>query len=531
MNLSLSPQQAANDDELKKIIRNVLGEKTKDFKGYRIMRRSIDARKRTILINLKVEVFLGEEIPKQKIPVFNFHQTPASKSVVIIGAGPAGLFAALQFLEDGIRPIIIERGKNVRERRRDIADLNKKHIVNPDSNYSFGEGGAGTYSDGKLYTRSTKRGDVQKILELLVHHGAGEEILMDAHPHIGTNKLPGIIENIRQTILNHGGEFHFETRLKDFVITENRIKAVITQSVVDGSEKELLTDHLILATGHSARDIFELLHAKNILIEAKPFAMGVRVAHPQELIDSIQYHCHNKEEVAEQRKFLPASSYSLVHQSNGRGVYSFCMCPGGIIAPCATSPGEVVVNGWSPSKRNNPFANSGIVVGIELEDLSKFSSHGKLAGLHYQRVLEQMAFEAGGKTQTAPAQRLIDFVKGKFSSTLPETSYQPGVKSAPLHALLPKEIATRLQEAFISFGKKMNGYLTNEAVIHGVESRTSSPIRIPRDKETLEHPQIKGLFPVGEGAGYAGGIVSAAIDGQLTAKKIAGKSGNFSLAS
>ena len=523
LNLSLTPPQAGDETALKKNILDTLGKDAKNFCSYRVVRRSIDARSRTIRINLKIEVFFGEEVPLPVIPPIHFYHTDSEKAVIIIGAGPAGLFAALCLLESGIKPIIIERGKTVRERRRDIAMLNKEHIVNPDSNYCFGEGGAGTYSDGKLYTRSTKRGDVHKVLQLLVQHGAGEEILIDAHPHIGTNKLPQIIESIRQTILSCGGEIRFETRLKDLVVKENQVKGIITQSVTSGDETEVETEQVILATGHSARDIFELLFRKNILISTKPFAMGVRVEHPQELIDGIQYHCHNKKEVTEQRKFLPAASYSLVHQVNGRGVYSFCMCPGGIIAPCATSPGEIVVNGWSPSKRNNPFANSGIVVGIELEDLKKFSAYKELAGLHYQKSIERMAFEAGGKTQSAPAQRLIDFVNRKFSSTLPLSSYQPGIKSAPLHELLPKEIASRLREGFKAFGQKMNGYFTNEAVIHGVESRTSSPVRIPRDKETLEHPQIRGFYPVGEGAGYAGGIVSAAIDGQNAASQVAKK--------
>lgn len=525
LKLSLAPLVADNEERLKKIILGKLGKQAPDFNGYRIVQRSIDARSRKIRVDLVLEIFLGEDVPSFQIPSFNFHQTSASKSVMIVGAGPAGLFCALQLLEAGIKPVIVERGKTVRERRRDVAALNREHLVNPDSNYCFGEGGAGTYSDGKLYTRSTKRGDVHKILQLLVLHGADEKILTDAHPHIGTNKLPQIVENIRYNILDHGGEFYFDTRLKDLMVENNQLESIITESVLDGNEKQFTAENLILATGHSARDIFELLHRKNILIEAKPFAMGVRVEHPQELIDRIQYHCSNEAEVIEKRKFLPAASYSLVHQVNGRGVYSFCMCPGGIIAPCATAPGEIVVNGWSPSKRNDPFANSGIVVGIELEDLNQFSSHGKFAGLHYQRTLEHMAFEAGGKTQTAPAQRLVDFVEGKFSSTLPETSYQPGIKSAPLHELLPEEITSRLRVAFVVFGKKMHGYLTNTAVLHGVESRTSSPVRIPRDKDTLEHPHVKGLFPVGEGAGYAGGIVSAAIDGQNAAKKVAQKIG------
>jgi uncharacterized FAD-dependent dehydrogenase len=520
LNLAVSPEQAADEEELKKIIIDRLDNKRKAFKSYRITRRSIDARKLNIVINLKMEIYSDEE-PVNNTPAFYFHQASSEKSVLIVGAGPAGLFAALRLLEAGIRPIIIDRGKTVRERRRDIAALNKNHLVNPDSNYCYGEGGAGTYSDGKLYTRSTKRGDVNKILELLVFHGAGGEILIDAHPHIGTNKLPAIIESIRETILKHGGEFHFNTRLSDILIENNCIKGVITRSTINEDEKLFNTDTLILATGHSARDVFELLNRKNIEIEAKPFAMGVRVEHPQELIDSIQYHCRNTIEVKEARKFLPPSSYSLVHQVNGHGVYSFCMCPGGIIAPCATSSKEVVVNGWSPSKRNNPYANAGVVVGVELEDLSAYSKYEKFAGMQYQRELEHMAFDAGGRTQTAPAQRLTDFVKGRFSSTLPESSYQPGIKSAPLHDLLPKSISFSLQSAFNAFEKKMRGYLTNEAVIHGVESRTSSPIRIPRIKETFQHPFLKGLYPVGEGAGYAGGIVSAAIDGQKCAEHVA----------
>jgi len=520
MNLAVSPEEAADEEALKKIILATLHDKIKDFKDYRITRRSIDARKRNILINLKIEIYSDKE-PVNHIPAFYFHQASPDWSVVIIGAGPAGLFAALRLLEAGIRPIIIDRGKTVRERRRDIAELNKNHIVNPDSNYCYGEGGAGTYSDGKLYTRSTKRGDVKKILELLIFHGADCEILIDAHPHIGTNKLPAIIENIRETILSCGGEFHFHTRLSDIIIEQDCIKSIITHSTINEEQKVFDTDTLILATGHSARDIFELLVRKNILIEAKPFAMGVRVEHPQELIDSIQYHCRNTIEVKKARKFLPPSSYSLVHQVNGRGVYSFCMCPGGIIAPCATSPEEVVVNGWSPSKRNNLYANAGVVVEIQMEDLNAYSRYGKFAGVQYQRDLEHMAFEAGGRSQTAPAQRLTDFVNGKFSSTLPESSYQPGIKSAPLHDLLPKNISLSLRSAFKQFEQRMHGYLTNAAVIHGVESRTSSPIRIPRNKETFQHTCIKGLYPVGEGAGYAGGIVSAAIDGQSCAEQVA----------
>ncbi|MEO6166952.1 MAG: FAD-dependent protein [Chitinophagales bacterium] len=525
INLAVTPEQAVDDETLKRLIISSLGKSSSHFNSFRILRRSIDARNRNIKINLRLQLFFGAVIPVISNPSILFQQVAATHSVVIVGAGPAGLFAALRLLEDGIKPIIIERGKTVRDRRRDLAALNRNHLVNPDSNYCFGEGGAGTYSDGKLYTRSTKRGDVEKILQLLVQHGAGVEIMIDAHPHIGTNKLPQIIERIRGTILEYGGEIYFNTRLKDIVIENGSIRSIATASVESGEEKEIITEQVILATGHSARDIFHLLHDKNILIEPKPFAMGVRVEHPQSLIDWMQYHCDTVEQVKIKRKLLPASSYSFVHQSEGRGVYSFCMCPGGIIAPCATAMGEVVVNGWSPSKRNNPFANSGVVVSIELEDLVSFNRFGNLAGLNYQRSLEQMACNTAGGTQTAPAQRLVDFVNGKISSSLPDTSYQPGIISAPLHELLPPSISTRLQEGFAAFGEKMKGYFTNEAVVHGVESRTSSPVRIPRDKTTMEHPQVSGLYPVGEGAGFAGGIISAAIDGQNAAACIALKAG------
>jgi uncharacterized protein len=502
----------SDDAYLKTFVAAVLKIKLADLKGIKILRRSIDARSIEIKAHLKISVYIGEEPPEDKVEIRKFENVAGKKDVLIVGAGPAGLFAALQLLDLGLKPIILERGKEVRERRRDLAAINKEHIVNPDSNYCFGEGGAGTYSDGKLYTRSTKRGDVQKVLETLVAFGADTDILVDAHPHIGTNKLPKIIVQIREAIIHAGGEVHFNERVTDILIRENKFRGLITNN-----DKEYLADNCILATGHSARDIFELLHQKNILIEAKPFAMGVRAEHPQELIDSLQYKCSVRSE------YLPPASYSLVHQVNGRGVYSFCMCPGGIIAPCATAPGEVVTNGWSPSKRNNPYANSGIVVAIEPEDLQKYSSHGVFAGLRFQQDLEKLAFEAGGKSQTAPAQRLQDFVNNKLSADLPDCSYQPGIVSTPLHDLLPPSIGKRLQEGFQTFGQKMKGYLTNDAVVVGVESRTSSPIRIPRDRETLEHPQIQGLFPCGEGAGYAGGIVSAAIDGQKCAERIAEK--------
>jgi uncharacterized FAD-dependent dehydrogenase len=521
LNLVVSPTDAADESIIKSIAAKQLAIRPHSISFLKILKRSIDARSRNIKINLKIEVYTEGTLPPAVDYKKNYPDVTHAKPVLVIGAGPAGLFAALQLMENGFKPIVLERGKDVKSRRRDLAAINKEHIVNIHSNYCFGEGGAGTYSDGKLYTRSTKRGDITKVLEIFVAHGADETILVEAHPHIGTNKLPKIIETMRKSILDAGGEVHFQTHVTDILVKNGCIKGVTAHQLETDKTLEYAADALILATGHSARDIFELLHSKHILIEGKTFAMGVRVEHPQALIDSLQYHCPITE-VQKQRDYLPAASYSLVHQAMGRGVYSFCMCPGGIIAPCATAPGEVVTNGWSPSKRNNPFANSGIVVTIEPQDYQKYSAFGPLAGLHYQKALEQMAWNAGGRTQTAPAQRLYDFVMNKISPDLPEASYQPGIRSAPLHELLPPEIGKRLQIGFSEFGKKMRGYLSNDAVIVGVESRTSSPVRIPRDVQTLQHPQIKGLYPCGEGAGYAGGIVSAAIDGQKCANAISG---------
>lgn len=485
-----------------------LGVDKNEVAAVKVLRKSIDARKKDIIFNYKVAVYINESVPEKSDYIFEYKNVSTAKEIHIIGFGPAGMYAALRCIELGYKPIVLERGKNIKERRRDLKAINQDQIVNEDSNYCFGEGGAGTYSDGKLYTRSLKRGDVRRIFENLVFHGATEQILVDAHPHIGTNKLPKIIENIRETILKFGGEIHFNTKVIDFVVKNNKLQAIQLKN-----GEEMRVNAVVLATGHSARDIYELLHKKEIAIKAKSFAMGVRVEHPQEIIDQIQYHCSG-----ERDELLPAAAYSLVQQVNNRGVYSFCMCPGGFIVPAATANGEVVVNGMSPSRRNNKFANSGIVVELDIDrDFKKYEKFGALKGLEFQKDLEKIAFYAGGRTQTAPAQRLVDFVDGKLSTNLNDCSYQPGLNSAPLHSLLPKNIGSRLRKGFTAFGQKMHGYYTNEANIVGVESRTSSPVNIPR-KENLEHTEIEGLFPCGEGGGYAGGIVSAAMDGERCAE-------------
>ncbi len=515
LQIQVSPQTAVNEQLLKEEVKQQLQITQEGTVTIKILKRNIDARGRNIKINLSLLVAVDEELPIEKISFNYLNVSTAKKTCHIIGAGPAGLFAALRCLELGIKPIIIERGKDVKARRRDLATINKNGIVNPESNYCFGEGGAGTYSDGKLYTRSNKRGDVEKILKIFVFHGASREILVDAHPHIGTNKLPQLIQQIRETILNYGGEVLFNSKLIDLKTANQRISEIKITN--ENGEQNIFVQKLILATGHSSRDIYELLQAKNILIEAKPFALGVRVEHPQSLIDQIQYHCGSLNEVISKRDYLPAASYSLVQQIGTRGVYSFCMCPGGIIAPCATKQEEVVTNGWSPSKRNNPYANSGVVMGLELQDFEPYKKFGALAGLEFQKEMEKNAWEFGGKTQAAPAQRLADFVNGKISDSLPACSYQPGIKGVNMQEVLGKLIGPALKEGFKSFGGKMRGYLTNEAVIVGVESRTSTPVRIPRDKEKLHHPQLFNLFPCGEGAGYAGGIMSAAMDGERCA--------------
>ncbi|HMN49614.1 MAG TPA: FAD-dependent oxidoreductase [Ignavibacteriaceae bacterium] len=471
-------------------------------------KKSIDARSKYPVFRFLVDVYVDEN-PVQKKLHISYNPVAGDKKVLVIGFGPAGMFAALKLIELGIKPIIIERGKDVQSRRRDIRAIQQEQIVNPDSNYCFGEGGAGAYSDGKLYTRATKRGNVKKILEILVRFGASEEILIDTHPHIGSNRLPKIVAAMRETILNNGGEIHFNSKVTDFIIKENKILGVKVNE-----QEDILSDAVILATGHSARDIFYLLHKKNILIEPKSFAMGLRIEHPQALIDEIQYHSKFKIDN------LPAASYSLACNIEGKGVYSFCMCPGGIIVPSATAPEEIVVNGMSVSKRNSPFANSGFVVEVNENEWKNFKNDYPFAGLKLQQELEQHAFSLANKTQRAPAQRVTDFVAGKFSGSLPKTSYIPGLTSVELNKELPQFITSRLKAALKLFDKKMPGYYSDEAILVGVESRTSSPIRIPRDKETLMHIQISGLFPCGEGAGYAGGIVSAAIDGDNSAKAV-----------
>ncbi|MBB4803619.1 putative FAD-dependent dehydrogenase [Flavobacterium nitrogenifigens] len=509
--LQVTPEIAANESLLKDHLSKQIKVSVQEIQHVSILKRSIDARQKAIKINLKVLIYLkGEPFQETKIELPNYKNVSNAQEVIVVGAGPAGLFAALQLIELGLKPIVLERGKDVRGRRRDLKAINREHIVNEDSNYCFGEGGAGTYSDGKLYTRSKKRGDVTRILELLVAFGASEDILVEAHPHIGTNKLPKIIEDIREKIIEFGGQVLFDTRVDDILVKNNEVEGIVTQN-----GDKIHANKLILATGHSARDIFELLDKKKILIEAKPFALGVRAEHSQELIDSIQYSCDYRGE------HLPPAPYSIVKQVNGRGMYSFCMCPGGVIAPCATSPGEVVTNGWSPSKRDQSTANSGIVVELKLEDFKPFAKFGALAGMEFQKSIEQKAWHLAGQTQKVPAQRMIDFTKSKVSSDIPKTSYVPGTTSVELGQVFPGFLTQIMRQGFQDFGKSMRGYLTNEAILHAPESRTSSPVRIPRDPLTLEHLQIKGLYPCGEGAGYAGGIISAAIDGEKCALMIA----------
>ncbi|MDB5242778.1 MAG: dependent oxidoreductase [Spirosoma sp.] len=528
LTLTLIPEQACDDATFRDQALQALQLPVDSTAIVRKRRQSIDARGRQIRVHVEAEVFVNQSptplIQYQK-PQRNVSKAPVA---IVVGSGPAGMFAALRLIELGIKPIVVERGSDVRARRRDLAAINKDHIVNPESNYCFGEGGAGTYSDGKLYTRSTKRGDVRRILEVFVAHGATEQILVDAHPHIGTNKLPGVVADLRESILNAGGEVLFNTKVTDFIFSNITAGSGEVRGVITNTGQELTGIGVILATGHSARDIFHLLHEHSVRIEAKPFAMGVRIEHQQSLIDQFQYQRADRP-FAGRGDYLPAASYSLVTQTrfNGveRGVFSFCMCPGGFIVPSATAPGELVVNGMSPSRRDSRYANSGLVVAITDDDLKPYATEGPLAGLTLQQELERWACRAGGgsdtqPSQTAPAQRVADFVNGRVSDALLPTSYQPGLASVDMYDVLPDHIAQPLRQGLRDFGKKMRGYLSNDGQLIGIESRTSSPVRIPRHRDTCEHVDVGRLFPCGEGAGYAGGIVSAAMDGERCAEEL-----------
>jgi len=506
--LTLTPEQAFKEDLLAKQVADKLEISPKSITRIRTIRKSIDSRAYLPKVIVTVEVYWEEVPPEHVNPTFNYQNVAGKTPVLIIGAGPAGLFAALKLIESGFKPIILERGKHTTERKVDIAQLHRNNGIDPDSNYCFGEGGAGTFSDGKLYTRSKKKGNTQNILDVFHFHGANDNILYEAHPHIGSDKLPVVIANISKTITSCGGEIHFGQKLSEILLENNK---VIGCKTADGSVFSANT--LILATGHSAHDVYEMLDKQGIKLEPKGFAMGVRVEHKQSLIDKIQYHSETRSE------YLPAANYSLVDQVNDRGVYSFCMCPGGHIVPAGSGENEIVVNGMSASQRNSPFANSGIVVEIRPEDIpAEYQQYGVLAGLKFQQSVESMAFtNNGGQGQVAPAQRLGDFVRGKLSADLPECSYLPGLISSPLHFWLPENISSRLREGFKKFDRKMQGFLTNDAVVVGVETRSSSAVRIPRDIETGMHPEITGLFPAGEGSGYSGGITSSAVDGENAA--------------
>lgn len=509
INLRISPQEASDKNTVKEFFARQTNTNINDITAIRTIKRSVDARQKYIVINLTVRGYINEPEPEITFEKVSYPNVSNKPQAVIVGAGPAGLFAALRLIELGVRPIVVERGKNVRDRKLDTAAISKKHIVNPESNYCFGEGGAGTFSDGKLYTRSKKRGSTEKILNVFCQYGANTDILVDAHPHIGTDKLPSIIEKMRKQILESGGEVHFNTKMDELIIEENTAKGIKTNT------GETFSGAVILATGHSARDVYYMLNKQKVKIEAKGFAVGVRAEHPAHLIDQIQYH--NEEGRGE---YLPAAEYNFVVRTKDRGVYSFCMCPGGTIVPSASAPEQVVVNGMSASNRGSRWSNSGIVVEIHPEDFPEYSQFGELCLLKFQEDYEKMAWVAGGQTQVAPAQRLYDFVNNKNSNSLPESSYAPGIVASPMHEWIPEFICIRLQEGFKAIGHKNKGYLTNDAVILGVESRTSSPVRIVRDKETLQHTEIKGLFPCGEGAGYAGGIVSAGMDGERCAEAL-----------
>ncbi len=534
--LRVLPEQAASEQSVKDFLKKDKGIDSRQVTAVRILKRSIDARQRTIYVNLKVRVYINEQPDDDEFQRTEYHNVEGCPTAVVVGAGPGGLFAALKLIELNVRPIVIERGKDVHERRKDIALISREHTVNPESNYSFGEGGAGAFSDGKLYTRSKKRGDVNHILHVFCQHGASTSILTDAHPHIGTDKLPKVIESMRETIRSCGGEVRFRTKMTDLLIKDDNVygvEAVCTDA--DGTEHQCqFHGPVILATGHSARDVYRWLHRNGIEIEAKDLAIGVRLEHPSHLIDQIQYH--RKEGKGE---YLPTAEYSFVTQVNGRGVYSFCMCPGGTVVPAASGPEQIVVNGMSASQRNSPWSNSGMVVEVRRDDLQQIkgfydkelavetrlyetgTESSPLCMLEFQEFLERQCWLQGNRRQTAPAQRMADFVGGKLSGTLPKSSYSPGLIPSPLHFWMPRFITSRLQQGFLHFGKASRGFLTNEAVMIGVETRTSAPVRIVRDHESLQHVRIAGLFPCGEGAGYAGGIVSAGIDGERCAGMLA----------
>ena len=520
--LRLLPQFAANEATIKESVSCEKGIDVRTITHVRVLKRSIDARQRRIFVNLKVRVYVNEEPTDEEYETTEYHDVSSSEQVIVVGAGPGGLFAALRLIELGLRPVVIERGKNVRDRKKDIALITKTHKVDPESNYCFGEGGAGAYSDGKLYTRSKKRGNTRKILNIFCQHGASTAILADAHPHIGTDKLPRVIENMRNTIIKCGGEVRFQTKMTSLITEGEVVKGIVANDLQTGNEMEILGP-VILATGHSARDIYRYLDNNNIEIEPKALAVGVRLEHPSEVIDKIQYHSSNG-----RGRWLPAAEYSFVTQVNGRGVYSFCMCPGGFVIPAATGPGQIVVNGMSPSNRGSRWSNSGMVVEIHPEDICN-DSMDALCMMRFQEELEHTCWQQGNMRQTAPAQRMVDFTRSRLSYDLPDTSYAPGLISSPLHFWLPDIVGKRLQTAFETFGKISHGFLTNEAVLIAAETRTSSPVRILRDTLTLQHVRLKGLFPCGEGAGYAGGIVSAGVDGERCAEAVKNyiKSGGF----
>ena len=510
--IRVQPKTASDAAAVRNKVADTLGVKPADVTAVVVRHRSIDARQRTVMVNLGVEVYLHGEKPVNDFQPIEYQDVSDRETVVVVGAGPGGLFAALRLIELGFRPVVLERGRDVDSRKKDIALISREHLVNPESNYSFGEGGAGAYSDGKLYTRSKKRGNVEKILRVFVQHGASPDILVDAHPHIGTDRLPSIIKAMREQIKKSGGEVHFRSRVDEIIIENDTCKGVIFNDLDTDEQHEVRSRAVILATGHSARDIYRHLHEKHVEIEPKGIAVGVRLEHPSELIDRLQYH--NKDG---RGKYLPAAEYAFVQQVEDRGVYSFCMCPGGFVVPAASGPGQVVVNGMSPSGRNGRWSNSGMVVETRVEDVE---GDDPLRMMRYQEELERMAWMQGGRTQTAPAQRMADFVSGRLSAELPHSSYSPGLLASPLHFWMPQSISQRLREGFKAFDRRCRGFLTNEAILIAMETRTSAPVRILRDNDTLQHVRIKGLFPCGEGAGYAGGIVSAAIDGERCAEKV-----------